>query len=178
MTSGAGRFLLAMGLVLGAAAGAAQATGPIFSFNSPPILHLSADKGSFTLTFKDFIQGSWSDAETVTYRVRANNMAAGTVRGAVSADLQDELEEITLAAEVGEFQNQGEAGFAGLAKAGSKALEIHSGQTALVDKTPGGGSFDLCVDGEIQVAWKGQLKADVPEGKQHQRLVVTVRDGR
>ncbi len=150
----------------------------ILDLNAPPILSITAQTASFRLDFKDFIRGSRSSTKEITYRVRANNMAKGKVKGAVAASITDPVAYIELSADVRGYRNLGSPPFAALAEAKGGFKKIKAKPTRLANKTPGKGPFDLCLDGELKVAWRARLKQDAPAGASRRSLVVTLRDGR
>lgn len=160
------------------AAPAGSALGLIITLDAPAVLSISDETGSFTLAFSGFLQGTVSGTQSVTYRVEANNMTAGTVQGAVSARLQETASGIDLEADVGGYQNLGNSNFAALQESQSGYRVVSTDQTSLADKTPGiGAGNDKSLDGNLTVTWRAKLTADAPAGQQSRFLVVTIREG-
>lgn len=160
------------------AAPAGTASALILTLESPPVLGLSDETGSFTLSFPGFLQGTVSGTQSVTYRIEANNMTAGTIQGAVSARLQETASGIDLEADVAGYQNLGNSNFAMLQESQSGYRVISTDQTSLADKTPGNGAGnDKMLDGNLTLTWRARLTADAPAGQQSRLLVVTIREG-
>lgn len=154
------------------------ALGLIITLESPAVLSISDQTGSFTLSFPDFVEGTLSGTQSVTYRIEANNMTAGTVQGAVSARLQETASGIDLEADVNGYQNLGNGNFAMLQESQSGYRVILTDQTFLADKTPGNGAGnDKSLDGNLTIAWRARLTANAPAGQQSRFLVVTIREG-
>ncbi len=160
------------------AAPVGTASALIITLDSPPVLSISDETGSFTLSFPGFLQGTVSGTQSVTYRIEANNMTAGTVQGAVSARLQETANGIDLEADVTGYQNLGNSNFAMLQESQSGYRVVSSAQTFLADKTPGNGAGnDKRLDGNLTLSWRARLTADAPAGQQSRFLVVTLREG-
>lgn len=155
----------------------ASAWAVILSVNAPPILSIEDDTGPFTLTFTSFLKGSQSDTRVVNYRVRANNMTSGTFPGAVSARLSEPFDNADLEASPESYQNLGSPNFATLSRSQSGFQTISTTGTPLADKQPGQGTEDMCLDGQLTVAWRSTLTQDAPAGSQNRSLIVTLRDG-
>lgn len=151
--------------------------GPIIIIESNPVLSISDETGSFTLIFPNFISGTVSTAQTVLYRVQANNMTPGLVPGAVSARLQETMEGIDLEADVNGYQNLGNSTFARLQEAQSGYRVVQVSETALADKTAGTGGGDVSLDGNLTVTWRARLTAPAAAGQRSQFLVVTLKEG-
>ena len=173
MKPGRIRWVLFLGLLMGFLP---SASALLITLGSDPVLSISDETGSFTLVFSDFAKGTISSMQSVTYRVQANNMAAGTVQAAVSAKLEQLFDGIDLEADVDNYENVGEKTFASLqeAQSGSRAIEMTS--TALADKMPGTGSDDSNLDGNLTVTWRARLTADAAAGQGSRFLVVTLKE--
>lgn len=149
----------------------------IITLDAPPVLSISDDTGSFTLTFPSFLQGTLSSTQSVLYRIQANNMVAGSVSGAVSARLDETFEGIDLEADVSGYQNLGKSNFASLQESQPGYRAIQTSQTSLADKTPGTGGGDTNLDGNLTVSWRGRLTENAAAGQRSRFLVVTIREG-
>jgi hypothetical protein len=146
----------------------------------PPVLSISDSTGSFTLYFDSFQKGSHSTVEVVTYRIQANNMAQGKVRGAVSVKVSPALPKksgLILEGDVQGYQNLGKKKFAELEESKKGYRMIDKKETSLADKKKGQGSGDLCLDGELRIAWRSSLTRHAPAGKREVSLIVTLIDG-
>lgn len=149
----------------------------ICTVEAPPVLSITDTTGPFTLTFTDFVNGTTSNTQAVTYTIQANNMAAGTVAGAVFAQLATGFTNVDLKGDVGSYTNLGDAEFATLSEAAAGEITIGTTATDLADKDPGTGQGDSCLDGTLDITWKGTLTADHTAGGEGQTMTVTVKDG-
>ena len=168
-------FLLLLLLWLGFFSASAGAV--LLNLNAPPILSIEDDSGPFTLTFPDFLQGSQSSPQAVTYRLRANHMSPGLLPAAVSARLGEAFDHADLEADVQDYRNLGTPNFATLQEAQNGSRTVETADTPLADKHPGHGAGDRCLDGQLTVTWRATLKRDAPAGTQSRSLIVTLRDG-
>ncbi len=153
-----------------------SASALIVILKSDPVLSISDETGSFTLVFSDFVKQTVSSMQSVTYRVQANNMASGTVQGAVSARLDQLFDGIDLEGDVDGYTNLGKSNFSVLQEAQSGPRVIQAAQTALADKTPGTSSGDANLDGNLTVTWRARLTADASAGQNSRFLVVTLKE--
>ena len=149
----------------------------VFQIDVPPVLSLTEETGSFTLTFSDFLKGSRSSTFTTIYRIQTNNMVAGIVKGAVSGHLSEPFEPVELEAAVEGYQNSGENRFAHLVGSEPHFKAVGAQATPLADKETGQGSEDRCLDGRLTVTWRATLKENTPAGSQNRVLIVTLHDG-
>ena len=149
----------------------------ICDVNVPPVLSISAETGDFTLTFSGFLTGAVSSTQEVTYRVQANNMAAGTVSPAVTAELGSAFGAAALEGDVSGYSNLGESEFSNLEEGEPGYIEIGTSSTALANKKPGTGHGEYCLDGNLVVTWRARLIADTPAGSENRSLIVTLKDG-
>ena len=167
--------LLLCGL-FGLAPDAADADSLIITLDSPTVLSISDTTGSFTLVFPNFVKGTLSSLQSVTYRIQANKMAAGTVQGAVSASLSELFPGIDLQADVDGYQNLGKSNFGLLQEVQAGPQNIETAPAALADKTPGTGSGDNNLDGNLTVTWRAKLTTDTAAGQNSRFLVVTLKE--
>ena len=147
------------------------------SVSAPAVLSISDTVGSFTLTFTNFVSGTVSSSQAITYTVQGNKMLAGTVNGAVTASLGTAFSGMSLECDVGTYTNLGDADHALLAESSSGFFAVGATSTALANKTPGSGSGDTCLDGTLGVTWRTVLQADLKSGSQNRTLTVTLKDG-
>ncbi|PIQ82144.1 MAG: hypothetical protein COV76_05245 [Candidatus Omnitrophica bacterium CG11_big_fil_rev_8_21_14_0_20_64_10] len=146
---------------------------------APPILSIRDTTGPFLLEFDDFMSGSASNVQRVTYRVRANNMSKGKVKGAVEARISSELDskEIEFEGDVLGYRNLGDPDFGRLEETHQGFRKVTDKGMALADKAKGSGAQDDCLDGELAVAWRAVLKKPAAAGKTEISLLVTLTDG-
>lgn len=164
-------------LALALAASWSPANAMICELNAPPVLSITDETGDFTLVFTDFVSGAVSSTQEVTYRVQANNMAAGTVSPAVTAELGSTFDSAGLEADVSSYSNLGDPEFSTLEEAQSGYTEIGTSATSLANKSPGTGHGEFCLDGNLVITWRAKLTADTPAGSESRSLIVTLRDG-
>ena len=165
------RAVVAILLLCATAGWVRSAWAVILTWSSPPVLSITDSMGSFTLSFPDFLNGTTSATQSVTYRVRANNMPGGELSGAVSARLDQLFEGIDLQADVNTYQNLGTPSYALLQEAQSGYWTVQTAQTALANKTAG-----VLLNGTLTVTWRARLTADAVAGQRSRFLVVTLRD--
>lgn len=170
-------MILLLSLLLWLGLFSASAGAVILNLNAPPILSIEDDSGPFALTFPDFLQGSQSTPQTVTYRVRANHMSPGLLPAAISARLGEAFDYADLEADVQGYRNSGIPNFATLQEAQNGFRTVETTNTPLADKHPGQGAGDRCLDGQLTMTWRATLKRDAPAGTQSRSLIVTLRDG-
>lgn len=149
----------------------------ILSVLVSPVLSISDETGSFTLSFTDFVAGTVSSTQAVTYRVQANNMAAGTVPLAVTAELGSAFDVATLEGDVSSYSNLGESEFSILEESAPGYVAIGTSATPLTNKKPGTGYGEYCLDGNLVITWRAKLTADSPAGSESRSLIVTLKDG-
>ena len=149
----------------------------ILTLDSDPVLSISDDTGPFTLSFANFLQGTLSTTQSVAYRVQANNMVAGTVPGAVSAQISQEVNGILLEGDVEGYQNLGGDNFSSLQEAQSGFRTVPATLTAMADKVPGSGSGNFNLDGNLTITWRARLSSDAAGGSRSRFLIVTLREG-
>lgn len=153
------------------------ASAMVCELNAPPVLSITDETGDFTLTFTDFVSGAFSTTQEVSYRVQANNMAAGTVSPAVTAELGSAFDTAALEADVSAYSNLGEPEFSVLEEAQPGYIEIGTSATSLARKKPGTGHGEYCLDGSLVITWRAKLTIDAPAGSENRSLIVTLRDG-
>ena len=153
------------------------ARGQLVGGGSPPVLSISDDIGSFTLTFSNFLQGSVSSTQEVAYRIQANNMMTGSVQGVVSARLQQTFSGIDLEVDVTAYQNLGVPSSANLQESVAGRQVVNTTGVSLANKTPGNGNNDKVVDGNLGILWQARLTGNVIAGSRTTGLVVTLKDG-
>lgn len=149
----------------------------ICTVEAPPVLSITDNTGPFTLVFNNFREGTNSTPEVVTYTIQANQMAAGTLTGAISANLSDLFTEINLKADVDSYTNAGDPGFASLSESSGGDIVVGNVSTNLANKTPGTGQGDACLDGTLSITWKATLTKDHPGGSETRIVTVTLKDG-
>ena len=170
-------WIAAAALLCGLAGSGATAWALILTLDAPPVLSISDEASSFTLTFPGFLRGTVSDAHTVVYRIQANNLVAGGAPAAVSARMEEAIEGVDLEADISGYQNLGGGNFARLEEAQPGYKAVGTDQAALVSKTPGSGGGDAMLDGTLTVTWRARLTQDAPAGQQMRFLRVTLREG-
>ena len=164
-------------LVLALAASWTPASAMICELDAPPVLSITDETGDFTLTFTDFVSDSLSSTQEVTYRVQANNMAAGTVSPALTAELGSAFDTAVLQGGLSSYSNLGESEFSTLEEAQPGYVDIGTSATSLAKKNPGTGHGEYCLDGNLVITWRAKLTADTPAGSEIRPLIVTLRDG-
>ena len=173
MKPGQMKGLLFLGLLIGFLP---TASALIVTLTAAPVLSISDETGSFTLVFSNFVNGALSSTQSVTYRIQANSMAAGTVQGAVSARLDQLFDGIDLRGNVNGYTNLGRSDFAVLQETQPGPRTIRTARTALADKMPGTGSGDSNLDGNLTVTWRARLRADASGGQRSRFLMVTLKE--
>ena len=145
--------------------------------DAPPVLSITDDVGPFTLSFPDFAGGSLSTVQVVVYRVQANNMAPGSIQGAVTAHLDSLFGDAELRADVTGYANLGDPEFSTLSEAQGGFVTVQTTPVQLADKQPGDVCCDPCMDGTLTVLWQARLTGDAAAGSTTRTLTVTLRDG-
>ena len=153
------------------------ANAMVCELDAPPVLSITDETSDFTLTFIDFVAGAVSSTQEVTYRIQANNMAAGTVSPAVTAELASLFGTAEIQADVSSYTNVGEDCFSTLQEVDAGPITITDSATSLANKGPGDGYCDHCLDGNLVISWRAKLTADTPAGSENRLLIVTLRDG-
>ena len=148
----------------------------ICTVHAPPVLSISDTTGPFTLTFTGFVNGTESNTQVVTYTIQANKMDKKDVAGAVSAQLATAFTNIDLKVDVGSYTNLGESNFATLSEAATGEITIGTSTTDLADKGGGQAQGRTCLDGTLEVTWKGTLTTDHGAGSESQTLTVTLKE--
>jgi hypothetical protein len=149
----------------------------ILEVQAPAVLSISDSPDSLMLTFTDFLPGAKSDVQVATYRIRANQMSAGYVQGAVSGALTSPFPQMVLEADVLGYRNLGTSGYARLKESVPGYRKMEGIATSLADKIAGTGVWDLCLDGELTVAWRAGLTSPAAAGQERRTLILTLRDG-
>lgn len=168
---------LPLALALTLAVSWTPADAMICELNVPPVLSITDETGDFTLLFTNFLSGTLSSTQQVSYRVQANNMATGTVSPAITARLGSLFDTVELQADISSYTNAGNDRFAALQEVNAGPITVAASATPLANKSPGVGHFDYCLDGNLVITWRAKLTTDTPAGSENRSLIVTLRDG-
>jgi len=167
-------FLLATAVMAGLC-GTAWAL--ILNVQVSSVLSISDDTGNITLTFSNFRKGTESSTATVTYHLRANNMAPGMISAAVIAELSSPFDLADLQAIVSDYTNLGDSNLSHLGKIRPDYVTIGTSPTPLADKHPGQGNGDVLLNGNLAITWRARLTQDASAGSETRSLLVTLKDG-
>lgn len=126
------------------------------TINVPNINEISSTLDSFTLSFGDYIAGSQTNTQEVTYTIRSNNLERNT--GIVQAHVSTNLEGITLQADVGAFSKKG--GNASLVEAGSGYIPLGNGWVNLCNRQIDSGTGKIA-SGTLPVTYKAVALEDL-----------------
>lgn len=171
--------LLLVGLMLGYAGPAFAATADdVDTVTSVVNGHLSiADTtGDFSLTFSDFVSGTETPIQTVTYQVKGNDLPATALVGVISAKI-DALEYgIDLRADPGTYANVGSTGNIALANTAAGFSTIGTTAVNLADKAATTGEQAKILNGNQPMDWKAVATKDLTAGSYPMILTVTLKD--
>ncbi len=135
----------------------------------PSFLSMTADKSDFTLTFADYITGSETNTDTVTYSVRANNL--DKTNGVVSAKLDSLYDNVTLKADPGAYSKVN--GNASLTEAAAGFIAVDASGVSLMNKTVDNGTGKT-TRGSFPVIYKASADQDLSVDAFPQVRVLTV----
>jgi hypothetical protein len=137
------------------------------TLEKPAILNIASTNPNFTLEFDDFVSGSESDTNEVTYIVKSNGMgASGTLKGKLDALFTG----VDLIANVGTYSD--------LASPADKVFTPVAGDITLTvaGATLANSSGAGKLHGSIPVTYKAVATADLDSTNQTKQLTVTIAD--
>jgi hypothetical protein len=131
--------------------------------NVAEVLSITDQFGDSTLTFNDFVSGSASTGQTVSYRVLANNMSNAAVPGALSAEISADLSGITIQANMGAtaFQDAGTTGNAVLKPDATDGIIVGTTTTSLMSKPVSTDTQGKVLNGTAFVNWSANATRDL-----------------
>ena len=146
-------------------------------FRVDPALDITSSTGTFTLTMADFISGSESNVQPVTYNIRANKMPAGALSGAVYASMDQLVSDVDLKASFVSYSNVGSSGNAVLSSALTGYEVVGTSAKNLAHKDTQTGNQAKIVRGNLVINWKALANKDLADDLDQDRiLTVTIKD--
>jgi len=147
------------------------------TFSIPAALDITSSTGAFTLTMADFISGSESNVQAVTYNIRANKMPAGALTGAVYASMDQLVNDVDLKASFVSYTNGGSSSDAVLSSALSGYEVVGTAAKNLAHKDTATGNQAKVVRGNLVINWKAVANKDLADDLDQDRtLTVTIKD--
>ena len=172
-------LLLGLPLLLGMSARAWALTADdadTVTMDVSAVLSITDTVGDFTLTFTDYVAGTDSNTQVVSYTVKANNVALAATTGIVSAKVSALITGIDLKGDVGTITNDGTSGNILLTESASGFTTMTTSAQDMADKGVTSGPQGSILNGTVPISWKGTTTADVGSGTNNTTLTVTVKD--
>ncbi len=144
-------FVLMAALILSVpvASGSSVAASHSVSISVPQASEISGDLQSFTLAFKDFLEGSETNQQAVNYHIKANHL--GRDSGVVQAKVSVSIPGVSVKADAGAFNKQ--SGNAHLVEANAGFVALSENNTHLYDRQKDSGDGEVAV-GDFSVTYK------------------------
>lgn len=137
----------------------------------PKINILSTDMKDFTLSFSDYITGSTSNQQVVSYTVKSNSLSRD--KGIVQAHIDTVQPGINVLADVGAYAKQG--GNATLVESASGFFPITNTDRSLCDRQIDSG-LGQTTRGTFPVTYQAVAAEDLPSGEFPISLTITLID--
>ena len=144
----AGWMLLSLGISFPAQA-AQTASAQQVTISVPNINEITSERDTFTLDFKDFIPGSETNTELITYTIKAN--ALNRTEGVIQAKVETTQPGMAIQANVGSYAKTG--GDASLVASQSGFTTVGSSWVNLADRRIDAGLGNTAI-GSLPISYK------------------------
>ena len=137
----------------------------------PQALSFTGDSSALTLSFSDVAKGSESDIKTITYSIKANNVARQN--GVIQANLSGPLDNVDLMAKVGTYRKQ--AGNGQLIAEYDGFKTVGQAEVNLCNRKTDFGNGRVLM-GQIPINYKAIATNDLERSPNTQTLHITLAD--